>query len=302
MALGVYEWTVFAENDGQTLRTFLRQVHGLSARSMSVLKQAGMGIVRDGCELKAHNRLKCGDRIVLRLPPENSDIIPVSGALSVLYEDERLLIVNKPPRVPVHPTKIHQLDTLANLVADYQLKIGESYVFRAMNRLDKDTTGCVLIAKDRIAYSLIQPSVRKCYLAVCEGIIDVAGEVSEPIGPAQGSKIRRCTRPDGAKAITHYEPLAQSRTHTLCRMTLLTGRTHQIRCHMSSIGHPLAGDDLYGGSRELIGRQALHCQSVSFVHPDSRQRITVNSPIPDDFIPLIGTLTAAGYQGKANVF
>ncbi len=287
MAVGRFTFIVEHENDGQNVKTFLRRNCGLTARSMTVLKKSGMGITRGGDLLKAHDVLYAGDRIEIRLPEEQSEIEPVDGMPPILFEDDRLLAVDKPASMPVHPVKDHQLDTLANRVSAYQQSRGESYVFRALNRLDKDTSGIVLIAKDRISYSLIKPTVEKVYFAVCEGIIEEAGTINEPISLAHDSKIKRCVSADGDSAVTHYTPIKHGKTHTLCRVVIETGRTHQIRCHMSHIGHPLAGDDLYGGSLELINRQALHCKDVSFIHPDTKERIILHTELPEEYERII---------------
>ena len=287
MAVGRFTFIVEHENDGQNVKTFLRRNCGLTARSMTVLKKSGMGITRGGDLLKAHDILYAGDRIEIRLPEDLSEIEPVDGMPPILFEDDRLLAVDKPASMPVHPVKDHQLDTLANRVSAYQQSRGESYIFRALNRLDKDTSGIVLIAKDRISYSLIKPTVEKVYFAVCEGIIEEAGTINETIALAPDSKIKRCVSADGDSAVTHYTPIKHGKTHTLCRVVIETGRTHQIRCHMSHIGHPLAGDDLYGGSLELINRQALHCKDVSFIHPDTKERIILHTELPEEYERII---------------
>lgn len=289
MSLGYYKFTVSSDNSGQTLKTFLRREVGISARSMTVLKYAGMGITRSGIELKAHDIVYEGDIIEIQLPPDSNDAEPVEGRLDVLFEDDCLLIVNKPYGMPVHPVKVHQLDTLSNIVAYYQQSRGESYTFRALNRLDKDTSGCVIIAKDRIAYSLVQPTVEKRYIAVCEGTVSESGVIDAPIALEPDSKIKRCIRSDGDPAVTHYDPVYHANAHTLCELWLETGRTHQIRCHMSSIGHPLAGDDMYGGSLDYIQRQALHCRDVSFIHPVTKEKIIINTEIPEEFFAIMNT-------------
>ena len=282
MVLGFYRFFVSEDHEGKSVKTFLRKTCGLTARTMTLLKYSDMGITRNGIELRAHDILHQGDELSLTLPEDQNDIVAVKGDLDILYEDDHLLIVNKPPNMPVHPTKIHQEDTLANIVAYYQQSRGENYAFRAVNRLDKDTSGCVIIAKDRIAYSLVKPTVKKTYIAVCEGLISDAGTVDAPIALSPGSKIRRCVHGDGAEAITHYHPISRSSSHTMLELWLETGRTHQIRCHMSWLGYPLAGDDLYGGGTELINRQALHCKTVSFQHPVSREMILIDTEIPED--------------------
>lgn len=268
-------------------RNFLRRICGLTARSMTVLKYAEGGISRGGELLRSCDTVHAGDVIELCLPPDDNDVEPVAGTLDILFEDEHLLIVNKPPHMPVHPTKVHQTDTLANIVTYYQTAKGERYAFRALNRIDKDTSGCVIIAKDRLCYAIVLPTISKEYIAVCEGIIDTAGTVDAPIALQDGSKIKRCIRSDGQRAVTHYEPVYNSLRHTVLRVRLETGRTHQIRCHMSGIGHPLAGDDLYGGSRELIGRQALHCGSVILIHPVTKESMYIKAGIPSDMTELM---------------
>lgn len=289
MSLGYYKFTVSSDNSGQTLKTFLRREVGISARSMTVLKYAGMGITRLGIEIKAHDIVNDGDIIEIQLPPDSNYAEPVEGRLDILFEDDCLLIVNKPYGMPVHPVKVHQLDTLSNIVAYYQQSRGESYTFRALNRLDKDTSGCVIIAKDRIAYSLVQPTVEKKYIAVCEGEISEGGVIDAPIALEPNSKIKRCISSDGDPAVTHYKPLDCANSHTLCELRLETGRTHQIRCHMSGIGHPLAGDDMYGGSLKYIQRQALHCRDVSFIHPVTKEKIIINTEIPEEFFAIMNT-------------
>ena len=288
MALGYYEFIVDAADDGITVKSFLRRKCGLSARSLTVIKYSGGSIIRGDQELRAHDILHSDDLIKVSLPHETCDITPVEGSLDILFEDDYLLIVNKPAAMPVHPTKVHQLDTLANIVSYYQRERGESYTFRALNRLDKDTSGCVMIAKDRIAYSLVLPTVQKTYIAVCEGDITDGGTIDAPIALAEDSKIKRCISVDGDTAVTHYVPIARGNGHTMCRVWLETGRTHQIRCHMSDIGHPLAGDDLYGGNLWYIQRQALHCQTVSFTHPVSGEKIRLKTDIPEELRRLLG--------------
>ncbi len=270
-----------------TARNYLRRICGLTARSMTVLKSAECGISRDGQLLRSSDTVRAGDCIQLNLPREVCGIEPVDGQPDILYEDPYVMVVNKPAHMPVHPTKVHQTDTLANIVAAYQKEKGESYVFRSLNRLDKDTSGCVLIAKDRLSYALIQPTVGKQYIAVCEGVLTDSGVIDAPIALAEGSKIKRCVSDLGKHAVTQYTPLQHGNGHTLLQLILLTGRTHQIRCHMSHIGHPLAGDDLYGGSRSWIGRQALHCARIRFLHPITHQPVELQVPIPQEFFAVL---------------
>ena len=204
------------------------------------------------------------------------------------FEDEYIIVVNKPPLMPVHPTKIHQVDTLANIISYYMNSKGENYTFRAINRLDRDTSGCVLMAKDRVCANSLPDTVQKEYVAVCEGKIHSSGTVDRPIKVMEGRSIQRVVSDDGQRAVTHYFPILFCNGHTLTKFILETGRTHQIRCHMSSIGHPLSGDDMYGGSLEHISRQALHCYKVTFTHPITNEYIEVVADLPRDICSVTG--------------
>ena len=191
------------------------------------------------------------------------------------------MVVDKPPLMPVHPTKNHQTDTLANIVRYYSLNKNEDYTFRAINRIDRDTSGLVVIAKNRFVANKIK-SLYKEYTAVCCGNIVEDGTVNKNIKLKENSKMVREVSDDGAKAVTHYKVINRSPSYTEILCTLETGRTHQIRCHMSYLGYPLAGDDLYGGSLEHISRQALHCSKVIFTHPISNEKIVLESNLPFD--------------------
>ena len=233
-----------------------------------------------------------GAQIVINLPGEGSSFIePVEGSLDIRYEDEHVLVVNKPPFMPVHPVKQHRTNTLANLVTAYAKKSGAEFVFRAHNRLDRNTSGLVLIAKDKYSVFKLKNSVDKTYCALVHGRLEGSGTVNEPIGLREDSKIVRHVLENGSPAVTHYKSLFSSEEYSCISLVLETGRTHQIRCHMSHIGHPLLGDDLYGGSLSLIDRQALHCGEMSFIHPVSGEKITVTAPVPEDMQALIDKIS-----------
>lgn len=268
--------------------TFLRKHCEISARTLSKLKRTNLGITRNGELLKTIDILHSGDIVELAMPDDINEIKPVEGELDILFEDKYILVVNKPPLMPVHPTKIHQEDTLANIISYYMNKNGEHYTFRAINRLDRDTSGCVLLCKDRYTANSLKNSVNKEYVAVCEGEISCSGTVSKGIKVMEGRSIQRVVAEDGAHSVTHYYPLLFKNNHTLTRFVLETGRTHQIRCHMSSLGHSLAGDDMYGGSLLYIKRQALHCYRVSFIHPITKEKIDIKSELPADMCAVLG--------------
>ncbi len=281
------EFIVPQSCDNASLRTFLRKECGVSSRIITQLKREKNGILRNNKNIKTIEKVKSGDRIVLNLPYEENKITPVKGELNILFEDEYVIVFDKPYGIPVHPTKVHQTDTLANYVSYMQKQNNQFYKFRAVNRLDKDTSGIVVVAKDRYTASYLFNNIQKKYCAVCEGIIDNAGTIDKPIALKEGHSIQRTCSPTGQKSVTHYKPLAINDNHTLLEIELETGRTHQIRVHFSSIGHPLAGDDMYGGSLKYIKRQALHCKEVFFIHPFTKEKIIITSEIPDDMKKLI---------------
>ncbi len=277
------KFSVEEKHDNMQAKRYLKQVHGLSTRLITRLKNTPDGILMDGKLLRAVDFVKAGAVITVNLPDEQSEYIePVEGKLEILYEDSFILAVNKPPFMPVHPVKQHQTDTLANVVVYYARQRGESYVFRAHNRLDRDTSGIVLIAKDKFTINKLKNGVKKTYTALVHGKIENGGTIAKPIGLLDDSKMVRHVLSEGTPAITHYAPIAFNEQATLLKLQLETGKTHQIRCHMSSMGHPLVGDDLYGGKREFINRQALHCGTVEFTHPVTSEIITVTAPLPND--------------------
>ncbi len=270
------------------VKTFLRKHCDVSARTLSKLKRTNLGITRDGKLLKTTDKLFLGDRVVLAMPDDINEITPVKGELDILYEDKYLIMLNKKPQMPVHPTKIHQQDTLANILSYYMQEKGEYYTFRAINRLDRDTSGCLLVAKDRFSANSLPKTVKKEYVALCQGEIKRSGTVDSPIKVMEGRSIQRVVTDNGARCVTHYYPIMTKNGHTLTRFVLETGRTHQIRCHMSSIGHPLAGDDMYGGSLDFIKRQALHCYKMSFVHPITQEKLEFVCDLPEDICCAFG--------------
>lgn len=282
------EYVVPAECNGIDTKTFLRRHCGISARTLSKLKRTNLGISRNSELLKTTHILHTDDVVVLAMPDDENEIKPIEGELDILFEDDYILVVNKPPLMPVHPTKIHQEDTLANIVSYYMKQKGENYTFRAINRLDRDTSGCVLMAKDRVCANSLPESVKKEYVAVCEGEISSSSTVDRPIKVMEGRSIQRVVSDDGQRSVTHYFPILYRNNHTLTKFILETGRTHQIRCHMSSIGHPLCGDDMYGGSLDFISRQALHCYKISFIHPITKEYVETISELPEDICSVIG--------------
>lgn len=285
------EFIVPEEYNGKKAIAFLRKHCSLSARMITQLKRKKDGILMNGKILRTVDFTQAGSKVEINLPDEESEIIPIAGNLDIVFEDEHILIVNKPSSMPVHPVKQHQTNTLANIVTYYMKSRGENYVFRAINRLDKDTSGLVLIAKNKFCANALKNKVSKNYFALCHGKLDCGGTISAPIGLKDDSKIVRHVLDSGAPAITHYDVICSDGIISFLKLWLETGKTHQIRCHMSSIGHPLLGDDLYGGSLELITRQTLHCGEMTFVHPVNGNEISVSSRLPDDMQKILDKIT-----------
>ena len=273
-------YTVPPAWDGRAVKDFARQHLGQSSRAFVKQKYLPGGLVKNGQPCRSVDLLRAGDRLCLTLPEEAETYQAVEGPLSILYEDQDYLAVDKPPAMPVHPSPGHDRDSLLNRVAFHYQRIGQAPAFRPLYRLDKDTSGILLVGKHRAAVSSAQ--VEKTYYAVCQGELSGDGTVEAPIGLEPGSKIRRCCREDGQPALTHWQALSSQEGHTLLRLRLETGRTHQIRVHMAHLGHPLAGDDLYGGSRYRLCRQALHCGELFLVCKPLGAGLRLAAPFPED--------------------
>ena len=273
--------------DKKLVKEFLRRKCEVSSTLLRQLKLIDNGITRNGEHIRAVDTVNVGDEIVITLPEEKNDITPVNLPINILYEDEHILIFDKAPFMAVHPVHGHIDDTLANAAAYYAKTHGELWTFRAINRLDRDTSGTLLAAKNAYAAARLPKTVKKKYIAVCEGTIENGGTVDAPIRLKEGHSIQREVGEGGVRAVTHYKPIEWGNNHTLVEFDLETGRTHQIRVHMSYLGYPLAGDDMYGGSRALINRQALHCGEVSFIHPITNELMRVESQLPKEFTHIL---------------
>lgn len=261
-----------------TVRDFLRGEKGVSQRLLARLKQTPGGISRNGAPATAADILENGDVVVL-LTEDDSFLEPdPSLNIPIAYESEAVVVFDKPGGVPVHPSVNHHGDTLGNWFA----YLYPGLTFRPVNRLDRDTSGLVAAAKDPHCANLLQGSLEKVYAAAVHGETDSSGTIDAPIGRAEGSIIQRCVRQDGRPAVTHYRKIAGNSRFSLEQILLETGRTHQIRVHFAHIGHPLAGDSLYGGGCPEIGRQALHCARLSFTDPLTGEKIAVRSELPRD--------------------
>lgn len=280
-------FTVPEQLDGVLLKNYLRRSCGVSSGLLTELKRLPDGIQRGGTPCIATDILKSGDVVCLTMPEETCGAEPVDLPFPICFKDEDLLILNKPAGMPMYPCPGHDRDSLQNAVSAHCRKTGASFAFRPVYRLDRDTTGLVVLAKNRYAAARLAGKVQKTYIAVCEGILKGSGLVDGPIGLKPGHTIQRAVVETGQSAITRWESLFTGKDHSILSLKLETGRTHQIRVHLSHIGHPLAGDDFYGGNRNRISRQALHCSSVRLIHPVTGQDLVLFAPLPEDMKRLV---------------
>lgn len=275
------EFIVPERYDGESMKTFLKSYCNVSARLLADLKKYPNGITANGQHKRSIDTVHTNDIVRIELPPEKNEIIPSNISLNIVYEDDDIIILDKPPFMPVHPVRNHIDDTLANGLAYYAQSKGEVWTFRAINRLDRDTSGLVLVCKNGYSASILSGNVEKVYMALCEGEIFGEGTIDEPIRLKEGHTIQREVGEGGVKAVTHWKSVAVKNNHTLLSVKLETGRTHQIRVHFSFKGFALAGDDMYGGSRRYFDRQCLHCTELKFIHPITKKQMTVKSNIPN---------------------
>lgn len=298
----VFSYTITAPDSEQRIYDFLCH-HGYSRHIRTWLKQHPGSVRLNGKEALFYFPLKTGDLLEITLEEEqpSENIIPVCLPLHIIYEDEDLMVIDKPANMPVHPSIGNYENTLANAVAWYFQQQNIPFVFRCINRLDRDTTGLLILAKNMLSGAILSDQMKKreihrIYLAITEGKTDPAGTINRPIGRADQSLILRQVDPDkGDPACTHYlqkcwhpktfYPATLSVPQdglSLVQLQLETGRTHQIRVHMTSIGHPLIGDTLYNPETALLARQALHSYRLAFTHPVTGIPLEFTSSLPAD--------------------
>lgn len=282
-------WNIEANFDNCLLREFLRQEKEISRQALTDIKNRGQ-LLLNGEIVTVRAMLKKGDLVTVVFPQEerSATMHPVQIPLDIIYEDEHLLVINKQANLPTIPSIYHPNTSLANAVLYYYDCHNIYSTFHAVNRLDRDTSGLLIIAKHRYAHDLLtkqqrSKQVKRTYIAIVHGRIDrESGTIDAPIGRKETSIIEREVRDDGQKAITHYKVIKASKEETVVQLSLDTGRTHQIRVHMSFLGHPLLGDDLYGGKKTKIKRQALHSWKLEFFHPILKKSINFIVEPPED--------------------
>ena len=289
-------WTVPPECEGTRVDTLLKKHMDLSGTVVRRIKWLEDGILVDGARVNTRFVPKAGQTISVRLtdPERLSGVVAAPGPLDIVYEDEDLIVLNKPAGLSVHPGPGHYSDTLGNFLVHYYESSQQEADFHPVHRLDRGTSGLLVAAKhphaqEHLKEQLHSPAFRRVYLAVCEGApSSAAGVVDAPLGPVEGSLMAQQVRPDGKAARTHYETVETDGSRTLLRLKLETGRTHQIRVHMAHLGHPLTGDFLYGTEDHgLIPRPALHSHQLTFRHPITGVELSFTQALPEDMRNLL---------------
>lgn len=285
----IFHYQITENEQGTTVLDFLRK-KGFSRHILSSMKADKEALTRNGQRIGGREQLLAGDHFRVRLleTVDSDGIIPVSMPLSILYEDEDILVINKPADMPVHPSIGNYTNTLANGVAAYLDAKDEHSPFRCINRLDRDTSGALILAKNAFSAAVLSTQmrnrqIRRTYLAVVEGITPPNGTISAPISRVDDSVIERHVDfLHGEPAVTHYERLEVKNEHSLLEIHLETGRTHQIRVHMGYIGHPLPADYLYHPVYDCFKRQPLHSLQLEFRHPVTDKSMCLLAPVPED--------------------
>ena len=285
-------FSVGKEWENRTLLEFLK-AKGFSRQNITDIKKTSNGLLVDGRWEYVNYKLKEQEEVTVVIMEEESSekIVPVDLPFPVVYEDEDIVVVNKPADMPIHPSLNNYENTLGNAAAYYYAKQNKAFIFRCINRLDRDTTGLTILAKHMVSAGILQSQmverkIKREYLAIVDGRIEEdTGTIDAPIGRKDGSTIERMVDfENGERAVTHYRVLGRKKDATLVALKLETGRTHQIRVHMTHKGHPLLGDFLYNPSDSRMSRQALHAWHLTFTHPITGEEITFEAPISEDML------------------
>lgn len=290
-------YTILLTDDGMKVESVLKSRLSLSSKAIRRAKFLDDGIMLDGKRVFTTHIVSAGQTLSFNL--ENADdksenIVPVKGDIDIVYEDDDLLVINKGRNMPVHPSLGHFDDTLANRLAYYYAQKGENFVFRAVNRLDGNTSGLMIVAKTSHTHKVLgeqlhSNSFERTYEAVvCSAPDPLEGVIDAPIRRKDEHELLRIVAPDGQRAVTHYKTIETNGNYSLVRLVLETGRTHQIRVHMAHIGCPVAGDFLYGREdTDLIKGHALHSKTLRFVHPVSKKEMYFEAPLPKDMADIL---------------
>lgn len=290
----ILRWTIQSKDAGKEIKTFVKE-QSISKTALTDIKFKGGSITVNGQKVTVRYPLRLHDELIIGFPTEepSAGLKPERIPLDIVYEDEYLLVVNKSTEMNTIPSREHPTGSLANGLIHHFNELGLQSTAHIVTRLDRNTSGLVLVAKHRHVHHLLSieqknRNIKRTYEAFAEGKLDEgSGSIEAPIGRKQDSIIEREVRPDGQYALTYYKVLQQFPHFAWLQLRLETGRTHQIRVHLSYMGHPLVGDDLYGGRMELMDRQALHCKQLSFYHPFFEKNLQFSADLPDDMKKLV---------------
>ena len=290
-----YNYLVWSVEKEEVLKKVLIEEMGISLRMISELKSR-RAVNVNGTLRFNHEPVHVGEIITVDLGENRSEYGLEEGVVDVIYEDEDIVAVNKSPFIVVHPTGTHLTGTLLNYMESWFRQNGILEKVRFISRLDRDTSGILLIAKNRYAHHRMSQAhqdmmMQKTYVALIEGKMKrQEGEINAPIGRRENDGIKREVMEDGQTAITKYKVLKEGEKFSLVELTPVTGRTHQLRCHMAYIGYPLIGDSLYGGTMEYMNRQALHSVTLEFFSPRKEEKIYLKAELPQDMQELVNRL------------
>ena len=274
-------YVISPEFDGVAIKEFLKGL-GYSTRQIIRIKKDVDSIRLNGEHVFVIKPLKVGDVLEIKLSDEQKPTDVCDVPVPIIYEDNDVIVFNKPPNMACQVSKLHPHSTLQNCFAHLCKTRGENMTFRCLTRLDRDTSGLTLVAKNQLAAAVLSGKSEKVYYAIVSGKTEPSGTIDAPIGIENEWEVVRKILPHGQRAVTHYETLCTNDEYSFIRLTLETGRTHQIRVHMSHIGHTLLGDELYGSNHDVISRQALHCGEMSFKSVLSDEVIKVSAPLSED--------------------
>ncbi|MBO5198419.1 MAG: RluA family pseudouridine synthase [Lachnospiraceae bacterium] len=292
----VLEYSIPEKDAGLRVEQYLRR-KGYSRQNLTELKKFPDTVLADGRSVHMSEKLKAGERLTVRIQEEHlpQSILPVRLPLSIVYEDEDILVVNKPAGMPTHPSMNNHTNSLASAVTWYYKEKGVPFTFRCGNRLDRDTSGLTVIAKHMLAAAILseltaEHRMEREYYAIVRGrVTPPFGTIDAPLGRKPGSVIERTVDYEhGERAVTHYRVVGEANGHSLVSLLLETGRTHQIRIHLKHLGFPLIGDYLYNPDMEFMERQALHARRLSFPHPITGERMEFTAGLPEDMRRVIG--------------
>ena len=286
----VIDYIIDEAGDGLRIEQYLRR-KGYSGQNLAEIKRMPKSVLVNGEHYYMKQKLNTGDHLSIHICETkcSEKIPPVQIPLDIVYEDEDIIVINKPAGMPIHPSLNNYTNSMANALAWYYQEQGKPFIFRCCNRLDRDTSGLTVVAKHLVSGNILSDMVRRRdihreYLAIVRGHVSPeAGTINAPLARKPGTIIERTVDwEQGETAITHYRLIEERNGHSLVSLRLETGRTHQIRIHMKYLGYPLIGDYLYNPDMEYIGRQALHSHRLSFTHPITGEPMEFTAPLPKD--------------------